>query len=163
MTGNIVCVVQLSDGSPCNNTPAVGRYCTNHEACLNRDLEILKMVSEHFRQDVREFWPRSNFYLVVDAALVSIFVQSNSESRYLLGIMGITVSVFWFLAAHGSIVWLQKWRAELRRLDDLVDSQAVFHRVEAYATTRPWHSPSWITQWLPLCFLAAWVALLIVH
>lgn len=66
------CVVILSDGSRCNTVPEVGRYCAEHQKVLDRDVDVFRVLCEHFLQDVREFWTRSNFYLVVDSALVSV-------------------------------------------------------------------------------------------
>jgi hypothetical protein len=51
------CVVVLADGSPCTEIPLVGRYCADHDRILDRDFEIFKLITGHFQQDLREFWP----------------------------------------------------------------------------------------------------------
>ena len=154
------CVVELADGSPCPNLPTVGNYCDSHQAVLSRDIDMLKMVESHHMQDVREFWARSNFYLVVDAALVSVFVQSSSSLRHLLGAFGVIISLFWLLVARGSVYWIKMWRDEVRRLDQVVDRFRIYDRVEQNASSRPYLSPSWVTQWLPAFFVVGWVVLL---
>jgi len=40
----------------------------------DRDIEVFKMVTSHFRQDLREFWNRANFYLLTNAGLFSAFL-----------------------------------------------------------------------------------------
>ena len=124
---------------------------------------MFKILSEHFRQDLREFWSRNNFYLVVDAALVSIYTsQTASDMRLALGLFGLTVSIFWYLAARGSLIWLAHWRREIMDLDQSVDRLEIWGRLESRVKQRPWESPSWVTHWLPLVFGIGWVTLLLV-
>jgi len=158
---SVTCVVVQADGSACPAQVLVGRYCPAHEPVLLRDIEVFKMVHEHFMQDVREFWQRSNFYLVVNAALVSVFASGEqSQLRVALAGVGLLISLFWFMVARGSIIWLRRWRAELMRLDDLVDRFGIYAQAERAVQSRPWESPSWITQWLPLAFGVGWLLLL---
>lgn len=152
----------LSDGSRCDAVPLIGNYCPDHQAVLDRDVEVFKMLSEHFLQDVREFWTRSNFYLFIDSALVSIYIsQERHGLDYMLGILGLVVSAFWYLVARGSIIWIKLWRAQVEALDDAVDRLRAFSQIEANAQVKPWDSPSWVTQWLPAAFFIGWVGLLI--
>ena len=44
-----------------------------------QDFIIYRVINEHFRQDVREFWVCSNFYLLVQAGLISVFVATGSS------------------------------------------------------------------------------------
>jgi hypothetical protein len=155
------CTVVLADGTPCRTAPLVGRYCEDHQSVAASDLEIFKLLSDHFQQDLREFWQRSNFYLVVSAALVSVFsAQSQDDLRLAIGSFGLIISAFWFLVARGSLVWIQLWRRELQDMDEIVDRRRVFSRSEANVSRHPWQSPSWVTQWLPAVFGLGWVAII---
>lgn len=155
------CVVLLADGTRCPEVVVVGRYCERHERVMQQDTEVFKVLSEHYRQDLREFWSRNNFYLVVDSALVSVYVsQGDSDVRTVLGLFGLVVSTFWYVVARGSILWLGHWRREVMQLDELVDRLGVWQRVEARVKQRPWESPSWVTHWLPVTFGIGWFLLL---
>jgi hypothetical protein len=161
--GHDGCVVVLADGSRCPEAVVLGHYCEQHDSAKQRDIEVFKVLSEHYRQDLREFWSRNNFYLVVDAALVSVYSsQADSAVRLTLGLFGVGISVFWYLVARGSIIWLGRWRREIMQLDELVDRLEVWHRIEAGVKERPWESPSWVTHWLPVMFGLGWLVLLFV-
>jgi hypothetical protein len=128
------------------------------------DIEVFKVVAEHFRQDLREFWVRNNMYLLVTGVLVSVFASVGNKGAYrsALPAFGLLVSIFWFAVAHGSSRWLQIWRDELCRIDHELDRFQVFYRVEQRgASNRKVWSPSWVTQFLPLVVGTGWLALLV--
>lgn len=151
------CSVTLADGSPCSAPLAVGSYCEHHSALADRDLQIFQIVHEHFEQDLREFWQRSNFYLVVDGILLSAFVSAHLRSlQILLVCAGLVISLFWLLVARGSIVWIRMWRGEVRRLDQVVNRFQSFNLIEDQVRVSKLSSPSWVTQWLPAFFLVGW-------
>jgi len=134
----------------------------------DRDIEIFKMVEEHFRQDVREFWVRANFYLLAHAGLFSVFVvaystllKSQIMILVILSMLGLVVAMFWFLVLRGSIKWLQCWREQVIDLDKKLDPFKCYIKVESLAKERPFLSPSYITQFLPLIFVVAWLAVLL--
>jgi len=157
-----MCSVDLPDGSPCPALAVTGAYCADHAAIADRDFQVFQAVHEHFRQDVRESWSRSNFYLVVDGVLVSAFATAHVHAlQLILSCAGLVISLFWLLVARGSIAGLALWRAEVRRLDLVVNRFRSFSDIEARLQRTPWLSPSWLTQWLPACFLAGWAAILL--
>ncbi len=127
----------------------------------DRDFQVLQLVHEHFEQDLREFWQRSNFYLVVDGLLISAFASAHVHAlQIILACAGLTISLFWLLVARGSIRWLALWRAEVRRIDQVVNRFRSFDTVEGHHLQyKPWISPSWLTQWLPAVFLAGWIVI----
>ena len=152
------CSVGLPDGSPCPAPLAIGSYCEHHSVVADRDLQIFQIVHGHFEQDLREFWQRSNFYLVVDGLLLSAFVSAHLHSlRILLACAGLIISLFWLLVARGSITWIRLWRGEVRRLDQVVNRFRSFSTIESRVHTNKWSSPSWLTQWLPAFFLVGWI------
>jgi hypothetical protein len=137
------------------------------------DLVIYRVINEHFRQDVREFWVRSNFYLLVQAGLISVFVATGSNpamhtgagnktalSLIVLAGMGLVLSLLWFTVARASVFWIRKWRQEMIELDNLLNRHRSYSRIERYAADRPLKSPSYITQYVPFSFTLAWLALL---
>ena len=164
------CRYLMDDGSQCQKTQVEdSQFCEQHAQWLTTDLEVYKAVTEHFRQDVREFWSRSNFYLVVQAGLLSVFVslkpQSSGYDRTVtvaLGALGLLVAVIWFLVARGSILWLRRWRLQTIEIDNVVDRHKAYTKVETFATISPLMSPSNLTQYLPVIFTVAWVILLAV-
>jgi hypothetical protein len=156
------CLAVLKEDVPCPHPPENNGYCAAHEWMADRDLEIFKVVAEHFRQDLRLFWQRNNLYLVVQAALVSVYVTARSGSfAPLLSIFGSILCVFWYFVARGSILWISYWRRELITLDRIVDRFHIFLRIERQVNLQPWFSPSWVTQWLPVAFAIGWLSLLI--
>jgi hypothetical protein len=156
------CVVILPGGSGCSGSPVDGRYCARHTTVAQRDTEVFKLVHMHYLHDLSLFWQRSNFYLLVEGALVTGFASSTeAELRVALAGIGLLISLFWFMVARGSVIWLNRWREELITLDALVDRLQVYARIEPQVLARPWESPSWITRWLPIPFGVSWVVLLV--
>jgi hypothetical protein len=156
--------------------PAVGRYSWTRLAlirpnvCMANDvhapasaaeLEVFKVVADHFRQDLREYWVRNNMYLVVNGILISVYTSAVSDGAYRLALpaFGLLTSAFWFAVARGSYHWLRVWRHELCEIDVAVDPFKVFHRVEQERRHRL-RSPSWVTQWLPLVVGLGWLVIL---
>jgi hypothetical protein len=126
------------------------------------DLEILKMVQTHFLQDLRLFWTRSNTYLLVTGFLVSVFAAMavRPVPALVVASFGLIVSGFWLVVARASYRWLGIWRRELCELDMEVDRFQVISKIER-APLRPIHSPSGVTQWLPLVVGCGWIIVLI--
>jgi hypothetical protein len=152
-----MCSVDLPDGSPCPGLAVAGSYCARHSPVADRDFQVFQILHDHFQQDLREFWQRSNFYLVVDGLLVSAFTTAHTHAlQIVMSCAGLVISLFWLVVARGSIAWLALWRAEVRRLDRIVNRFQSFAAIEGRLQRRPWLSPSWLTQWLPACFLAGW-------
>jgi hypothetical protein len=160
VTAPRMCSVDLPDGSPCSAPLTVGSYCERHSAVGDRDFQIFQMAHEHYEQDLRMFWQRSNFYLVVDGFLVSAFVTAHLRSlQIVLACAGLMISLFWLLVARSSIRWVALWRAEVQRLDRIVNRFQSFDAIENQQKGKPWTSPSWLTQWLPALFLTGWICI----
>jgi len=134
----------------------------------NIDLEILKMVHEHFLQDLRDFWSRSNFYLVVQAGLISVFVsQRNMNSTYSaavslgLATLGFLLAIAWLVVMRGAIHWIRRWRKKVVELDIHTDPHKAFATVETEVSSSPFLSPSNVTSWIPIFFIIAWPLLIL--
>jgi hypothetical protein len=132
------------------------------------DIEIYKIVTEHFRQDVREYWTRANFYLLAQTGLFSVFTLSFTDLiRYQavvaisVTVLGLLVAIIWFMVLRGSIKWLQRWREQVCELDKELDKFLCYYKVEIYAKEKPYWSPSYVTQFLPLVFTIVWLIMLL--
>ncbi len=142
-------------------------FCEQHSHWFDADLAVYKAVGEHFRQDLREFWVKSNFYLLIQAGLLSVFVSiSNRTSRSELAIsitlilLGEVLAGVWFLVARGSLIWIRHWRDQIIAIDEVVDRHQRYSTIERGVKQRPFSSPSHLTQFLPLVFCLVWLALL---
>ncbi len=161
------CRFMKDNGTQCTD-PVIGRgrFCDTHSDWYSVDIEVFKIVTDHFKQDLREFWHRSNFYLIAQAALFSVFVAIHSVSTHLetavslvFTTLGLAIAIFWFLVARGCIAWIQRWRKIVIELDNELDRFKCYSRVEALVEQKPFLSPSYITQLLPLVFVIAWLAM----
>jgi hypothetical protein len=163
------CRYLLDNGAECPRPRAErSDFCAQH--ALPADLEVYRAVTDHFKQDLTAFWVRSNFYLIVQAGLLSTFValvpkKSHVQHALALGMagVGLSIGVVWFIVARGAVAWIRRWRNEVMLLDRVIDRHRVYDRVEAFASTNPLKSPSNVTQYLPLLFCAAWVALIVIE
>jgi hypothetical protein len=124
------------------------------------DIEILKLVHTHFDQDLREFWVRNNMYVLVTGVLVSVFVSTRGIYSLVIGGFGLIVSLFWFVVARASYLWICAWRDELCRLDIEIDRFKAIARVERLPL-RPFGSSTGVTRWFPLVVAMGWTFLLL--
>ncbi|OGD59911.1 hypothetical protein A3K78_09340 [Candidatus Bathyarchaeota archaeon RBG_13_52_12] len=132
------------------------------------DLVVYQVVIDHFKQDTREFWTRANFFLVAHAGLFSAFVvaypgmagRSNLMSLS-IPLLGLGTAIIWFIVLKGAISFLQSWREQVIRLDKEIDRFQCYVEVESLAKRNPLSSPSYVTQFLPLFFIATWLGILV--
>lgn len=132
------------------------------------DIEIFKIITEHFRQDIREFWTRANFYLLANAGLFSAFVVAYPtliKERIVvvmsIPIIGLITAIFWFIVLRGAIHWLRRWREQVIKLSKELDRFQCYAEVESSVKQSPLLSPSYVTQFLPLVFVITWLAILV--
>jgi hypothetical protein len=165
------CRYLLDDGSQCPNGKKPGaEYCEHHIQWADIEVEVFKAVTEHYRQDIREYWSRSNFYLLVEAGLLSVYVSLGSQSSTLtqamslsLGIFGLIIAIVWMLVCRASVVWIRRWRGFTVDLDKIVDRHRIYARAEAFASNNPLFSSSTITQVLPVLFCLGWITLIAIQ
>jgi len=134
------------------------------DAC---DVEVFKMIASHFRQDLREFWNRANFYLLINAGLFSAFlivypalVKDHAMIVTVVPILGITIATFWYFVLRGAVYWIERWREEVIRLSKELDRFQCYARVESTVKQRRSLSPSYLTKFLPLVFVITWLVIL---
>ena len=135
----------------------------------NCDIENFKMVADHFNQDLREFWNRANFYLVTNAGLFSAFfvIYPSLFQKYfwitlLVPSLGIAIAVLWFLVLRGSLYWIEEWRKQVMELSKELDRFNCYYKVESSMQEKKHLSPSYLTKFLPVAFLVAWIIALVI-
>jgi hypothetical protein len=74
------CAGVLADGTACTEAAGTGRYCAGHMRLEARDLEMPKLVSEHFRLDLQLFWQRGNLFLLLNTALASVYASAGEAA-----------------------------------------------------------------------------------
>lgn len=160
------CVARGGGTTRCRNEVESGTdYCGRHGRWFDADLEVFHEVSEHFRMDVREYWARSNFYLLVEGALVSVFVAVARDSTSdrglatILGVFGFLFCLYWGIVAREGVMWIERWRKERIRLDARIDRTASLGGVEGMKD--PLKSAENATSFAPFVFAVGWVALLV--
>jgi len=133
------------------------------------DMEIFKIVTEHFRQDVREYWTRANFFLLAQTALFSAFLAFYpslvAEQTILVSfvpIFGLALSLLWFFVLRAAIFWIGNWRDQVMALSGEVDRFNCYVKVESNFVKSPLKSPSYLTQFMPLLFGTAWIIMMII-
>jgi hypothetical protein len=132
------------------------------------DMENFKIVAEHFRQDVREFWTRANFFLLAQTALFSAFVAvypSLISEQIVVGIVvpvfGMALAIFWYFVLRGAVFWIEQWRNQMIKLSKELDRFQCYAEIETLVNKRRFQSPSYLTQFLPLGFVAVWLMMLV--
>lgn len=141
---------------------------TPQEDIPQADLEKFRAIREHFRQDVREFWPRSNFYMVVQAGLMYAFVSRSEGSTnaeavaavyMVLPFLGAFLAVIWLFVVITSLIWIKRWRDEVIAVEREIGIGTSYARIECLAKEKPWFSPEYVTLLVPILFFGAWVVL----
>lgn len=156
----VTCAGFAVGGVQCTEAAVTGRYCPEHVRFEVRDLEMLKLASEHFRLDLQLFWQRGSLYLLLTTAVATVYASASQPAlRPVLAVFGLITSVFWFLVMRGSAYWIDRWRQELARLDVIASDHRFFTRMSEETVRKPWLVPSEVSQWLPLVLAAGWCAL----
>ncbi len=159
------------DGEQCKSQPKDWRnLCQKHLDIGDRDTEVYRGVTDHFRQDLREFFSRSNFFLVAEAALLSAFYaiqtklisppdqvnQGDLWSNKLLALAGFLLTVIWLLVSCTSAYWIRRWRKEVITASERISDIISYKRVEKVGCWTNLLRPEHITVLLPLLFLGLW-------
>jgi hypothetical protein len=73
---------------------------------------------------------------------------------------GARTAIIWLIVLKGAISFLQSWREQVIRLDKELDRFQCYVEVEGLAKRDPLSSPSYVTQFIPLDFIATWLGIL---
>lgn len=134
-----------------------------------RLLKAYEIVSAHYRQDISLFWTRSSVFLIVQVgllALVNTVVENDVGTVSAFAVMGIGVSVVWFLVARSAVEWMEAWRVQTVEIDHRVNPLRSYRidsapprnvRVARLVVAQP----AQIGQLLPAVFILGWIVLLV--
>lgn len=127
---------------------------------------VFQAVADHYKQDLREFFTRANFYLAVHAALLTAIgirdapdTQLDYAVTIIIILAGVVLSCVWGVVSYGSVFWIRQWREEIQRLSKAHSPTDSYDKVEDDWKTHPYRSPEEITKFLPWFFGIVWVAL----
>ena len=131
------------------------------------DMEVFKVVVEHFRHNLTMYWQHFTFFSAIQGILVSVFssIESTPGSGTAVravAIFGLVLSLFWWWVARGRWKLIDTWRHEVRQLDLVVDRYSVFYTVEAQLRNRPWQIPAYSGLFLPPVIAIGWIVLMVV-
>ena len=159
------------NGEQCQSQPKDGRnLCQKHLDIGDRHTEVYRGVTDHFRQDLREFFSRSNFFLVAEAALLSAFYAIQAKlisppnqvnlgdlwNNKALALAGVLLTVIWLLVSCTSAYWISRWRKEVIRVSEHISNIRSYKTVENVVWWINLLRPEHITLLLPLLFLGLW-------
>lgn len=159
------------DGKQCQNPPVQGKdLCEWHSGQIEMDVAVFTAVTDHFKRDIQWFFDRSNFFLVAEAALLSVFFvlikdrPTDGIDIIMLGIAlaGLALVVFWWFAVRGSLFWINYWREEAQRLSAELSRFRIYHESQEVALANPTKSPEKIAKCLPRLFGVIWLLMLVV-
>ena len=166
-------ICMFDDGTQCPNPRSEGSYlCEVHmhmsPAATDMDRDVFRVVNDRYMQDVREFFARSNFYLVAEGGLLSVFfarnvpdITSNLLNWGVIAI-GLFLALLWWLVAWGAAYWIRRWRQEVWKLDTSLNRFRSITNVEGTFTCRRWSQPEYVTKFLPIVFSVVWIVLAVV-
>ncbi len=126
---------------------------------------IFQTVSAHFRMELKLFWTRANFYLLIEASLITFTASFITNPIAITGIslVGVILGVFWFLVNNGTAFWIKRWREQIIKIDNVVNRFKSYSEVEPKVKQNLLKSPTFITLYLPWIFILIWCILLIYH
>jgi len=79
-----------------------------------------EIALEQRNNEIKLFWQRSNYFLVLNSALaVGLFSSSVDKYNTPITLFGIGVSVLWFLTNLGSKFWQEKWEIEVSKSEPI--------------------------------------------
>jgi hypothetical protein len=133
----------------------------SEEAQLEVDLEVFKVVVEHFRHNLEIFWQHYILFIAIQGALLTVATDKNSSDprKQALAGFGILLSAFWWWIGWRRWKLIELWREEVMRLDLVVDRHASFFSVETKVRRRPLGIPAFSALFLPPLIGIGWIVL----
>ncbi|OHU85382.1 MULTISPECIES: hypothetical protein [Pseudoalteromonas] len=95
-------------------------------------LEAYKIALETRNLEIGLFWQRSNYFLVLNAALaIGFFRLSDNKYSILLACLGAFVSFLWFRVNLGSKYWQARWEHRLNKKENEIASDLEFFSADS--------------------------------
>ena len=95
------------------------------------NLEAYKIALDTRNMEIGLFWQRSNYFLVLNAALaVGFFRLIDNKYSILLAFFGLLVSFLWYRVNLGSKYWQSRWEHRLKLKEEEIDPNLNFFSAE---------------------------------
>lgn len=158
------------NGERCDKPTTQNSYfCTEHTNDPGIDLEVYKSISARLRHYSDSLWARSNFYLLVQAGLFTVFagVLASTASRapkyfilidFAIGLLGLSQACLWYIATKITVKFLNYWRGQMVKIDKAIDKRQHHTEVETQAMTTL--TPAQLILWMCTAFIIGWIALI---
>jgi hypothetical protein len=163
---------QLQDDGSWSCWPDDARVAsTGPDTPTDRELEVFRIATEHFRHDLVALWNHSSYFLIIQGALFSVFaniigthnattksgVASPTATALFLALVGLVFGMFWSWVSLRRNELIKLWRQNVIHLDGRVDPHGIYLRVEPSVGAKWWRGPSSFTSRLPLVVCAIWL------
>jgi len=132
--GRFQCNFVTADGEECQRPNArEAGYDTGLVLCHQHFQELSTAsfleASDHLKQDVREFWQRNAFFILVEGGLLTVygavfasadaeFVTANANFRTALIAFGFLTALVWLWVLIWSVVWISRWLQVVERIEE---------------------------------------------
>lgn len=127
---------------------------------------VFNSVADHYKQDLREFFTRANFYLAVQTALLSaIGFREAPNSKvdwaimFFIALTGAVLACVWGVISIGAVRWIRLWREEVLRLSNEFSLTKSYFNVENETKDHRYWSPEELTKFVPWFFVTLWILL----
>lgn len=101
------------------------RSIEENNSCCEK-IELYKILLDTRNMEIKLFWQRSNYFLVLNSAMAVGFISQlgpNAENeqqwifRLLFAILGFFTSVLWVMVCLGGRFWQTKWEGRISEFE----------------------------------------------
>jgi len=130
------CKLQVIAGVSCfinyfNYVTVKEKYMPKNSDSKLSALEQYKVAIDTRNLEIGLFWQRSNYFLVLNAALaLGFFKVEEGKFSVLLAVFGIFVSIIWFRVNLGSKFWQSRWEQRLKLKEEEIASDLNYYSAD---------------------------------
>ncbi len=97
--------------------------------------ELYKIAIETRNFEIKLFWQRSNYFLVLNTSIaIGAFTKVAEKFQIYFVLLGIVVSFFWFFVNIGSKYWQVRWEYEVAKLEQEISQEICLFSADKKAT-----------------------------
>ncbi|MEM7556345.1 MAG: hypothetical protein AAF378_20035 [Cyanobacteria bacterium P01_A01_bin.84] len=97
--------------------------------------ELYKIAIETRNLEIKLFWQRSNYFLVLNTAIaVGTFSKISTDFQIPFTVFGIFISCLWVFVNIGSKYWQVRWEYEVARLEKEISQEIRLFSANKYMT-----------------------------
>lgn len=90
-----------------------------------KDEDLYKVAIETRNMEIKLFWERSNYFLVLNTAIaVGFFSLKDKVYTPGFAVLGVIVSLLWYFVNLGSKFWQSRWEQRLAILEEKISPKA---------------------------------------